>query len=66
MAPTPTSNQCEIQNVSRRLIGGGFIVFDDSADGSDWDSRLTAQEAAKHPDYELIAKNPNYCIRKKR
>jgi hypothetical protein len=56
----------DFQNVSRHLIGGGFIVFDDSADHNDWGSRLTAQEAAKHPDYEIIAKNPNYCLRKKR
>ena len=55
----------DFQNVSRHLIGG-FIVFEDSADSSDWGSRLTAQETVKHPDYELIAKNPNYWVRKKR
>jgi hypothetical protein len=65
-AHTYEQSMRDFQNVSRHLIGGGFIVFDDSADDSDWGSRLTAQEAAKHPGYELIAKNPNYCVRKKR
>ena len=64
-AHTYEQSMRDFQNVSRHLIGGGFIVFDDSADSSHWGSRLTAQEAAKHPDYELIAKNPNYCVRKK-
>jgi Methyltransferase domain len=51
-------------NVDRHLVKGGFIIFDDSADNSDWGSRLSAQEASKLPRYELVAKNPNYCIRK--
>jgi hypothetical protein len=51
-------------NVDRHLVNGGFIIFDDSADNSDWGSRLSAQEASKLPRYELVAKNPNYCIRK--
>jgi hypothetical protein len=38
----------DFQNVSHHLIGGGFMVFDDSADHNDWGSRLTAQEAANH------------------
>jgi hypothetical protein len=53
-------------NVDRHLEQGGFIVFDDSADGSQWESNRTAREAAALPLYELIAKNPNYCLRKVR
>jgi hypothetical protein len=54
----------DFRNIDRHLVSGGFIVFDDSADNSDWGSRLSAQKASKLPEYELIAKNPNYCIRK--
>lgn len=54
----------DFRNIDRHLVSGGFIVFDDSAENSDWGSRLSAQEASKLPQYELIAKNPNYCIRK--
>jgi hypothetical protein len=54
----------DFRSIDRHLVSGGFIVFDDSADESNWESRLSAQEASKLPQYELIAKNPNYCIRK--
>jgi hypothetical protein len=50
--------------VDRYLEIGGFIVFDDSADDSDWGSARTAWEASSLPRYELVAKNPNYCVRK--
>jgi hypothetical protein len=63
-AHTYEQSMRDFQNIDRHLIAGGFIVFDDSADNSDWGSRLTAQEATKLPQYELVAKNPNYCIRK--
>jgi len=55
----------DFENVHRFLAPGGFVIFDDSADFSEWDSRLTAAEAASRPDYELVAKAPNYCIRKR-
>ncbi|MGA8755003.1 MAG: class I SAM-dependent methyltransferase [Stellaceae bacterium] len=53
-------------NVDRFLLPGGFIIFDDSADGSDFGSHRTAREAASRPDYELVDKTPNYCIAKRR
>jgi hypothetical protein len=55
----------DFENVDRRLERGGFIIFDDSADDSGWGSHRTAKEAADSKRYELVAKNPNYCIRKK-
>jgi hypothetical protein len=44
---------------------GRFHLFDDSADGSDWGSNRTAREAARLGRYEVVARNPNYCIRKR-
>jgi hypothetical protein len=55
----------DFENVDRHLQSGGFIVFDDSADESPYGSKRTAQEAAALSRYEVIAKNPNYCLRKR-
>lgn len=54
----------DFRNVDRFLEIGGFVIFDDSADWSDWGSKRAAQEAARLPNYRLVAKNPNYCIQK--
>jgi Methyltransferase domain/Domain of unknown function (DUF4159) len=54
----------DFQNVDRYLEPGGFIVFDDSEDYHNWGSTRTAQEAAMLARYEVVAKNPNYCLRK--
>jgi hypothetical protein len=56
----------DFENVDRVLEVHGFIVFDDSADGSGWGSHRTAAEAASRKDYRLVDKNPNYCIQKVR
>jgi Methyltransferase domain len=55
----------DFENVDRYLEVGGFIVFDDSADYSGCGSERTAQEASTWKSYELVAKNPNYCLRKR-
>jgi hypothetical protein len=55
----------DFQNVDRYLEPGGFVLFDDSADLHPWGSTRTAQDAAKLPTYEVVAKNPNYCLRKR-
>ena len=51
-------------NCDRYLLRGGFVLFDDSADYSEWGARRTAQEAMHRKDYELVIKNPNYLLRK--
>jgi Methyltransferase domain len=56
----------DFRNVDAFLEPGGFIVFDDSSDGSGWESNRTAREAAADPRYQLVARNPNYCIQKVR
>jgi Methyltransferase domain len=55
----------DFENVDRFLLPGGFIIFDDSADYSSWESKRSAREAASRADYELVAKAPNYCIAKR-
>lgn len=55
----------DFENVDRFLLPGGFIIFDNSADDCDWESKRSAREAASRPDYELVAKTPNYCIAKR-
>lgn len=54
----------DFENCDRYLVPGGFVLFDDSADGSGWESRDVAFEVARSDRYELIAKNPNYFLRK--
>jgi hypothetical protein len=55
----------DFENCDRFLEEGGFILFDDSADGSEWEVCQVVQEVIKTRHYDLIAKNPNYFFRKK-
>jgi hypothetical protein len=51
--------------VDQHLLPGGFILFDDSADGSDWEVRRVVAEVERDPSYELVFKTPNYFFRKR-
>ena len=54
----------DFENTDRALLSGGFILFDDSADDSQWEvNRLTREIACGHQ-YELVSRNPNYLFRK--
>jgi Methyltransferase domain len=55
----------DFENVNRFLERGGFVIFDDSADGTAWGSHRVAKEASELSSYELVARNPNYCIKKR-
>ncbi len=55
----------DFENVDRFIAPGGFVIFDDSADWTDWGSQRTAREAAARSDYELVNRAPNYCLRKR-
>ena len=55
----------DFENYHRHLVRGGFILFDDSADGTGWDVCRVVQEVLASGDYELVAKNPNYFFRKR-
>jgi hypothetical protein len=55
----------DFENADRLLVPRGFILFDDSADGSIWDVNQLTREIASGSHYELISRNPNYLFRKK-
>ncbi len=44
------------------LVRGGFILFDDSADGSSWEVCEVVAEVAASERYEVVLKNPNYLL----
>ncbi len=54
----------DFENVDRYLDTGGFILFDDSSDGSSFESALFMKEVLKNRRYELVIKNPNYLFKK--
>jgi len=54
----------DFENIDSHLEVGGFVIFDDSVDYSDWGSHKTAVEAASRSNYSLVARSPNYCIKK--
>jgi len=60
-----TSAKRDFENCDRFLEKGGFILFDDSADGSKWEVCKVVQEVAATKRYDLIAKNPNYFFQKR-
>jgi hypothetical protein len=55
----------DFENTDRFLAKGGFILFDDSSDGSGWDVCKVIKEVCREKNYELIMKNPNYFFKKK-
>ena len=55
----------DFMNTDMYLISGGFVLFDDSGDGTDWDVNRLAREIERDERYETIARNPNYLFRKR-
>jgi hypothetical protein len=55
----------DFENTDRHLEPGGFVLFDDSGDGTDWGVCKVVAEVAASGRYELIANNPNYFFRKR-
>lgn len=55
----------DFENADKHLERGGFLLFDDSADGSGWEVCRVVQEVLRTGRYDLVAKNPNYFFRKK-
>lgn len=56
----------DFEHCDRHLEEGGFVLFDDSADGSGRGVCDVVRDVARTGRYELVAKNPNYFFRKKR
>ena len=55
----------DFEHTDEFLERGGFLLFDDSADGSGWEVCEVVKEVEAAGRYELVAKNPNYFFRKK-
>jgi hypothetical protein len=55
----------DFEHCDEFLEPGGFLLFDDSADGSGWDVCKVMREVESGGRYELVIKNPNYLFRKK-
>jgi hypothetical protein len=51
-------------NCHAYLEPGGFILFDDSADGSGWGVCRVIKEVKASRQYEVVLMNPNYLVRK--
>lgn len=54
----------DFQNVSKNLENGGFILFDDSSDHSEWEVSELIDEIKKDSRFEVVINNPNYLIKK--
>jgi len=54
----------DFQNVDAHLQPGGFILFDDSYDGTCFEVSRVIAQVKTLPRYRLVAKNPNYLFRK--
>lgn len=55
----------DFENCDKHLELGGFVLFDDSGDGSGWEVCKVVQEVIQTGRYALIAKVPNYFFQKK-
>ncbi len=55
----------DFENSDAFLEAGGFILFDDSADGSGWGVRRVIDEVKSSGNYDRVIENPNYLFRKR-
>jgi hypothetical protein len=51
-------------NTDRHLEPGGFILFDDSADGTKFEVGRLIEEVKCLPNYRVVIQNPNYLFQK--
>jgi hypothetical protein len=49
----------DFQHADKNVVNGGFILFDDTEDGSAFGCARLARELEKSNDYRLVMKNPN-------
>jgi predicted O-methyltransferase YrrM len=57
--------QADFTHCDKFLMPGGLILFDDSGDESDWEVKTVVDRIKRNPRYEVVAKNPNYLVRKR-
>lgn len=51
-------------NCDEHLLPGGFLMFDDSDDAGSWEVRQVIRDVKRTGRYQVVAKNPNYLLRK--
>jgi hypothetical protein len=56
--------RADFEHADQFLEPGGFILFDDSADGSAWEVCRVVEEVKRMEHYRLVTKNPNYLFQK--
>jgi predicted O-methyltransferase YrrM len=56
--------QKDFDHCDEFLVPGGLILFDDSGDESDWQVKRVIERIRANTRYEVVAKNPNYLVRK--
>lgn len=56
----------DFRNTDRFLEPGGFVLFDDSADGSKWEVTRVVDEVKRLGAYRVVIQNPNYLFQKLR
>lgn len=54
----------DFQNCDEFLEKAGFILFDDSADNSEFEVKEVIREIKVSGEYEVVVQNPNYLLRK--
>lgn len=55
----------DFENVAAFLLPGGYVLLDDAADYMSFGSARLAHELRRRKDFEVVAANPNYLLRKK-
>ncbi len=63
-AHTYEATRQDFLDVHEHLSPGGFILFDDSADGIGFGATQAALEVKQRPEYELVFKTPHYFFRR--
>jgi hypothetical protein len=54
----------DFQNCHAHLEVGGFLLLDDSADGSGWEDCRVVKEIKASGQYQVVLQNPNYLFKK--
>lgn len=54
----------DFNDVSKYVLKNGYVLLDDSADGLNLGSSKMMAEIKKDPRYMVVAKNPNYMLKK--
>lgn len=54
----------DFENTDKALVSGGFILFDDSGDESDWEVNRLTREIAAGQQYKVVSRKPNYLFQK--